>query len=226
MEAHLEAGEDGGEGGGAGDGDMALGLDLGLEGVAAHDLGVEAFGGEKHDGVGRGDGRVDVLGADAFRLRCGWLLRRPCGLRRCASGSLDVVGGFEALPVFAGELGVDGQEGFAGAAGEADGELDALQRAGFDGGVFDELAGGEHLFEEHAELDFGEAAAGFDVGEDAGEAVDAFREFGHLAKAGVDLVELIGDLAEGFGEAGRGAWRGAFRRRWRASLRAWRCCRC
>ena len=57
MEAHLEAGEDGEEGGGAGDGDVALGLNLGLQGVAAHDLGVEAFGGEEHDGVGRGGGR-------------------------------------------------------------------------------------------------------------------------------------------------------------------------
>ncbi len=72
----------------------------------------------------------------------------------------------------------------------------------FDDGVFDVLAGGEDLIEEHAELDFGEAAAGFDVGEDAGEAVDAFGELGHFAEAGVDFVELIGDLAEGFGEAG------------------------
>ena len=87
-------------------------------------------------------------------------------------------------------------------AGEADSELDTLGRAGFDGGVFDVLAGREHLFEEHPELHFSEAAAGFDVGEDAAEVVDAVGELGHLAEAGVDLVELIGDLAEGFGEAG------------------------
>ena len=86
--------------------------------------------------------------------------------------------------------------------GEADGELDDLLRARLDAGVADELRGREHLLEQHAELDFGEAAAGFDVGEDAGEAVDAFGEFGHLAEAGVDLVELVGDLAEGLGEAG------------------------
>ena len=117
-------------------------------------------------------------------------------------GVVGRVGGFEPLPVFAGELGVDGEEGLAGVAGEADGELDDLLGVGFDAGVADELAGREHLLEQHAELDFGEAAAGFDVGEDAGEVVDAFGELGHLAEADVHLVELIGDLAEGFGEAG------------------------
>ena len=114
-----------------------------------------------------------------------------------------LVGGFEALPVFAGELGVDGQEGLAvSGRGSERRTRRRSWRAVFDFGVADELAGGEHLLEEHAELDFGEAAAGFDVGEDAGEVVDAFGEPGHLAEAGVDLGELIGDLAEGLGEAG------------------------
>src|SRR5881227_450291 len=43
LEAHLGAGEDGGEGAWTGDGDAAAGLDLSLQGVAAHHLGVEAL---------------------------------------------------------------------------------------------------------------------------------------------------------------------------------------
>ena len=112
VEAHLEAGEDGGEGTGPGDGDLAFGLDLGLEGVAAYDLGVETFGGQEHDGVRRGDGWVDVFAADtvAFGSDCG-LECFACGGE--SFGIVGLVGGFEALPVFAGELGVDGKEGFA-----------------------------------------------------------------------------------------------------------------
>ena len=201
VEAHLEAGEDGGEGAGAGDGDVAARLDLGLESVAAHDFGVEALGGKEHDGVRGGDGRVDVLFADAIAFGAdGGFEGLAC---RCdAFGEVALVGGFEALPVFAGELGVDGKEGFARVAGEADGELDDLQRTFLYLCVAHKLAGGEHLFEQHAELDFREAAAGLDVGEDAAEVVDAVGELGHLAQAAVDLVELVGDLAEGFGEAG------------------------
>ena len=111
-------------------------------------------------------------------------------------------------------------------AGEADGELDDLLRVWFDFGVADELAGGEHLLEEHAELDFGEAAAGFYVGEDAGKVVDAFGEASHLSEAGVNFCELVGDLAEGFCETSLEGGIEAFRRRWHASLQALRCCLC
>lgn len=186
VEAHLEGGEDGREGGWAGDGDVALGLELGLEAFAAHDLGVEAFGGEEHDGVGGGDGLLDVLLADALAFGANGGLKGAAGASDLGGGA-GLVGGFKALEVFAGKLGVDGEEGFAGVAGEADGELDDLVGVALDLGVAEELGGGEHLLEQHAELDFGEAAAGFDVGEDAGEAVDAFGQFGHFAEAGVDF---------------------------------------
>ncbi len=138
------------------------------------------------DAVGLGaDGALEgtALALDRFRL-------------------ILLVGGFEALPGFARKLGVDGQEALAGVGGKADGVLHPLGGAGLDVGVFEKLSGSEHLAQQHAELHFGEAAAGFDVGEDAREVVDAFGELGHLAEAGVDLVELVGDLPEGLGEAG------------------------
>ena len=68
VETHAIAGEDHEQGAGADDGDVALGLDLGLESVSAHYLGVEAFGREEHQGEGGGGGRVDVFGADGFCL--------------------------------------------------------------------------------------------------------------------------------------------------------------
>ena len=112
------------------------------------------------------------------------------------------VGGFEALPVFAGKFGVNGEQGFAGVPGEADGELDGLERTFLYLCVAYELAGGEHLFEQHAELYFGKASARLHVGKDAAEVVDAVGELGHLAESGVDLVELVGYLAKGLGETG------------------------
>ena len=68
VEAHLEAGKDRHEGRWAGDGDAAVLLNLGLKPGATDDLGVEALGGEEHDGVRHGGGRVDVFVADALAL--------------------------------------------------------------------------------------------------------------------------------------------------------------
>ncbi len=200
-EAHLEGGEDGGERGGAGDGDLAFGLQFGLEAFAAHDFGVEALGREEHDSVGGCDGLFDVLFADAPAFGTDGGLEGPAG-GGDLFGRAGLIGGLEAFEVFAGKLGVDGHESFPGVSGEANGELNDLVGVALDPGIADELGGGEHLLEEHAELDLGEAASGFDVGEDAGEAVDAFGELGHLAEAGVDFGELVGDLSEGLGEPG------------------------
>jgi hypothetical protein len=112
-----------------------------------------------------------------------------------------LVGGFEALPGFARELGVDRQQRFAVGRGQLDDELDDLVGAGLGLGILLELAGREHLLEQGLEHHFADGAAGFHVGEDAGEIVDAGGELGHFAESGVDLGELVGDLAEAFGEA-------------------------
>ncbi len=87
------------------------------------------------------------------------------------------IGGFEALPVFAWGIWRRWARSVSPAVAWESGRR--IRRPpsvpGLDVGVLDVLARGEHLFEQHAELDFGEAAAGFDVGEDAAEVVDAVR---------------------------------------------------
>ena len=119
-------------------------------------------------------------------------------LMRSAPG---LVGGFEALPGFARKLGVDGKQRFAVGRGQLDDELDDLVGAGLGLRVLLELAGREHLLEQRLEHDFADGAAGFDVGEDAREIVDAGGKLGHLAQPGVDLGELVGDLAKALGQA-------------------------
>ena len=104
-----------------------------------------------------------------------------------------VVGVFEALPVFLGKLGVDGEESVgvgAVAIGEFERVLDGLEGVGLDAGVFDVLLGGEHLFELLAELELAEDAAGFDVGEDFFQVADAGGELLHFAEACLDFAEV------------------------------------
>ena len=124
---------------------------------------------------GRGFGRVYVFLADALALGADGGLESFA--RGCEQGWIVCgVGGFEPFPRFAREFSVDRQEGFPAVTGKADGELDGLQGVGLDADVAQELGGSEHLLEKHAELDLGKGAAGFDVGEDARQAVDPLRQ--------------------------------------------------
>ena len=116
-----------------------------------------------------------------------------------------IVGVFEALPVFLGELGVDGEEGIGVgtvAIGEFERILDGFEGVGLDAGVLDVLLGGEHLLELLAELELTDDAAGPDAGEDFFQVADAGGELLHFAEAFLDFAEVGGHLAEGFGEAG------------------------
>src|SRR5690349_4042682 len=106
---------------------MALRLNLRLQGVTTHYFGIQTFGRQKHDGVRGCAGRMDVFRADAVtfgpnrsfeRLACGGNL----------VGASTLVGGLQALPVFAWELGIDGQQRLAGVARKADGKLNYLER--------------------------------------------------------------------------------------------------
>ena len=201
VEAHLEAGEDGHEGGGAGDGDAAVLLDIGLEAGAADDLGVEAFGGQEHDCVGHGGGGIDVFVADELGLGSDGAFKGFAGSCDFVLGSVfgDVL---EALPVFAGEFGVYGEEDAGSfAIGELEGVLDDFGGSGFDAGVFEVLLWREHLFELLAEKELAYAAAGLDVGEDFFEVADSGGELLHFSEAFLDFAEVCGDLAEGFCEA-------------------------
>ena len=204
MEAHLEAGEDGHEGGRASDGDAAAGLDLGLETGAADDLGVEVFGRQEHDGVGHRGGRVDVLVTDTLAFGTDGALEGTASSGDFFRRTM-VIGMFEALPVFFGKLGVDGQESIGVGAftvGEFERILDGLQGVGFDAGVLDVLLGGEHLLELLAELELADDAAGPDVGEDFFQVANTGGELLHFAEAFLDFAEVSRHLTEGFGKAG------------------------
>ena len=104
---------------------------------------------------------------------------------------------FQALPVFFGELHVDGQQHLRlVAVRNADGKLHALAAPLFDGGVADILIRRKDLVELRAALRFTHAAARPHIGQHALQIADADGQLLHFAEARLHVFEALGHHAE------------------------------
>ena len=169
----------------------------------AQSLGIEAFGGQEHDGEVGGPGGIEILVLDLLSLQpedpgkgIGCL---PEPLRITGLGGL-----LEAQVVLLGELGIDGQPygalRVAGSSREADGELHHLGRAlpGLD--VPFVLPRGQELLQDGPELDLGPGAPGLHVGEDPLQVPHPGGQLLHLPQAPLDSLQTVAHQLERLSE--------------------------